>query len=37
MKNVILFFVICINYDDDNFVKIVLLIVIIGIDEIVFI
>lgn len=37
MKNVILFFVICINYDDDNFVRIVILIVIIGKDEIIFI
>lgn len=37
MKNVILFFVIWLNFDDDNFIRIVLLIVIIGKDEIIFI
>lgn len=34
MKNVILPFVICTNYDDDNFVRIVTLIAITGKDEI---
>lgn len=37
MKNVILPFVICTNYDDDNFVRIVTLIAITGKDEITFI